>query len=171
VLQPRAVRAILTAAALALTAGQAGCSSTSDDDATKPSASATVSSPLSCETAIHVGPLPEWARAGFTPPDQEVRYIIGQTGHIVGVLFGPLTAPPPNDGRNNKILWVSNAGKPDTPPELTIAARLNGASATANRTVEGGPGPSIVDMPEPGCWTFELTWSGVHDRVAVPYGA
>ncbi|SFC00261.1 hypothetical protein SAMN04487968_10346 [Nocardioides terrae] len=169
--EPRAVRVILPAAAALVLTALGGCSSGSDDRVKERSGSATAS-PMSCETSVHFGPLPEWARAGFTPPDQDVRYVIGETGHIVGVVFGyPLRAPAPNDGRNNKILWVSNAGKAGTPPELTIAARLDGTSVTADQTVAGGPGPSIIDMPRPGCWTFDLTWSGVHDRVAVPYGA
>jgi hypothetical protein len=105
-------------------------------------------------------------------PDQDVRYVIGEKGHIVGVVFGyPLRAPTAAAGRNNKILWVSNAAKAGAPPDLVIAAHLNGTSATAKRTIAGGPGPSIVDMPRAGCWTFDLTWSGVHDRLAVPYGS
>lgn len=158
------------AAALLLAAGLIGCSSTSDKRVKEPSSSATAS-PMSCETAIRYGPLPGWARAGFSPPDQDVRYVIGENRHIVGVVFGyPLRAPAQNDGRNNKILWVSNAAKPGAPPDLMIAARLNGTSVTARRTVKGGPGPSIIDMPRPGCWTFGLSWSGVQDRLAVPYG-
>jgi hypothetical protein len=153
---------------LAMGAVLAACSS--DNHATRSSGS--VAAPISCDTAIREGPLPEWARYGFTPPDQPVRYVIGEKSRIVGVVFGyPFRAPAAADGRNNKILWVSNAAKAGAPPDLVIDAHLNGASVSAKRTITGGPGPSIVDMPQAGCWTFDLTWSGVHDRLAVPYGS
>ncbi|HEX7715941.1 MAG TPA: hypothetical protein VF416_01540 [Marmoricola sp.] len=156
------------AVVLAMGAVLAACSGT--DHAKNSSGS--VAAPNSCDTAIREGPLPEWARYGFTPPDQAVRYVIGENRHIVGVVFGyPLRAPTGADGRNNKILWVSNAAKSGAPPDLVIDAHLNGTSITAKRTITGGPGPSIVDMPKPGCWTFDLTWSGVHDLLAVPYGS
>lgn len=150
-----------------------GCSSadpTSEDVTRTPGAAS--ASPISCESAVRLGPLPEWARSGFTPPDQAVRYVIGERSRIVGVVFGyPLTAPRGQGDRNNKILWVGNAAEPGAPPDLVIVGHLNGTATTARRTVAGGPGPSIVDMPKPGCWTFDLTWSGVHDRLAVPYGS
>lgn len=39
------------------------------------------------------------------------------------------------------------------------------------RTVGGGPGPSIIDMPTAGCWQFTLRWSGHTDTVDLPYAA
>jgi hypothetical protein len=163
------VRATATLlAALAVAASAVACSS--DHSVGKRPSPA--SAPMSCDSAVRYGPLPEWARTGFSPPDQEVRYVMGERGRIVGVLFGyPLQAPAQDDDRNNKILWVSNTAEQGAPPDLLIAASLNGTSVRAKRTVTGGPGPSIVDMPQPGCWTFDLTWSGVHDRLVVPYGS
>ena len=155
-------------AALVLAASSVACSS-NDHGEKKPSPAA---APRSCDSAVKYGPLPEWARTGFTPPDQDVRYVIGEKRRIVGVVFGyPLQAPAQDDGRNNKILWVSNTAKQGAPPDLVIVGHLDGTSVMARRTVTGGPGPSIVDMPRAGCWTFDLTWSGVHDRLAVPYGS
>ena len=152
-----------------------GCSSGADERVARPGSAASPAGPatvsLSCDGAVRLGALPEWARTGFSPPDQAVRYVIGQHRSIVGVVFGyPLEAPASSGGRNNKILWVSHAARAGAPPDLEIVAHRDGSSQTVQRTIIGGPGPSIVDMPEPGCWTFDLTWSGVHDRLAVPYG-
>jgi len=115
--------------------------------------------------AEETSPLPVWARRGFTPPDQPVVHVSGLRGDIVGVVFGDPLRAPPIAGRNNKILWVARTwGVP-----LKIHAALNGSSLAADREVAGGPGPSIIDMPKAGCWTFTLTWGGNQDQVAVPY--
>jgi hypothetical protein len=49
-----------------------------------------------------------------------------------------------------------------------IAARLVGSEVAVEREVEGGPGPSIIDVPAAGCWRFELSWPGHADQVYVP---
>lgn len=54
-------------------------------------------------------------------------------------------------------------------PNLRIHATLNGSDLTVQREVSGGPGLSVIDMPEAGCWTFSLAWSGNRDQLAVPY--
>jgi hypothetical protein len=125
-------------------------------------------SALSCATAVTTGPLPEWARGGFTPPDQAIAHVTGSRGDIVGVLFGDLNAPPQDDPAN-KILWVTRVAGGGGDPDLKIHATLNGSSVAVDRVVSGGPGPSIVDVPQPGCWTFTLSWSGHQEAVAVPY--
>jgi hypothetical protein len=107
-------------------------------------------------------PLPTWARAGFTPPDQTTTYVQGAGGDIVGVLFGwPLTAPPSRD-RQNKILWVARVSEGGDP--LRITARLASSDVVARRQVQSGPGPSIIDLPAAGCWRFDLTWSVMMTR-------
>ncbi|MGV8964969.1 MAG: hypothetical protein ACOH2F_01700 [Cellulomonas sp.] len=132
-----------------------------------PTAPASAAVELSCEGSVETGPLPAWAQVGFTPPDQPIAHVSGESGDIVGVIFGdPLAAPPVAD-RNNKILWVARTGG----APLRIHASLNGASLAADREVVGGPGPSTIDMPEAGCWTFALTWGENQDRVAVRYTA
>lgn len=120
---------------------------------------------LSCVADDGKSSLPGWARAGFTPPDQPVVHVSGRRGDIVGVVFGdPLHAPPLAD-RGNKILWVAKKwGAP-----LKIHATLNGSSLAVDREVVGGPGPSLIDMPKAGCWTFTLSWPGHRDELAVPY--
>ena len=99
------------------------------------------------------------------PPDQPVVHVNGLRGDILGVVFGdPLHAPPLAD-RGNKILWVAKTwGAP-----LKIHATLNGSSLAVDREVAGGPGPSLIDMPKAGCWTFTLSWPGHQDELAVPY--
>ncbi len=105
------------------------------------------------------GALPEWARAGFTPPDRPTTYFLGASGRIVGVPFGwPLRKTQPS-GMHNKILWVAHS----TGGPLRIIATREGSGETVTREVEGGPGPSIIDMPSDGCWRFDLRWSGGSD--------
>ena len=93
------------------------------------------------------------------------------------MVFGdPLQAPAAKD-HGNKILWVSRSVEGgqattvggDTSPDLKIHATLNGSDLAVDREVAGGPGPSLIDMPEAGCWTFALSWSGHHDSLTVPY--
>jgi hypothetical protein len=118
--------------------------------------------------AVATAELPIWAQAGFSPPTETQRYVLGVNRNIVGVLFGyPLRSPAHSD-RMNKILWVSRLA---TEGPLEIQARLAGSSRVASRQLADGPGPSIIDMPTPGCWIFDLSWSGHTDQVAVPYSA
>jgi hypothetical protein len=121
-----------------------------------------------CGSEIRTGPLPEWARAGFSDDGSGVPHVLGRNGDLAAVLFGaPLSAPAGAD-RANKILWVSRV--PTTPGDpLRIAARLDGATETAGREVAGGPGPSIVDLPRAGCWRLTLSWSGHTDTLDLTY--
>jgi hypothetical protein len=123
---------------------------------------------LSCATSVQTSSLPVWARDGFTPPDQPIAHMTGTGGDIVGVLFVDLHAPTLPD-QNNKILWVARVAGGTGDPDLKIHATLNGSTLAVDRVVSGGPGPSIVDMPRAGCWTFTLSWSGNQEQVAVPY--
>jgi hypothetical protein len=118
-----------------------------------------------CPPDVAPAPLPGWARGGFSPPDQAVPYVVGERGAILGVLFGqPFSAPPAPD-HGNKILWVTRDPHPAGP--LTITAELDGALTT--REVPDGPGPSLVDLPTPGCWRLTLAWPDHTDRVTVAY--
>lgn len=109
--------------------------------------------------------LPAWAGVEFADPAEKMRYLSGERGQVVGVLFGDLRVHQP-PGTNNKILWIARDGGG---APLVISARLHGIDATVTRTLEN-VGPSIVDMPRAGCWQFALTWPGNHDTVAVRYG-
>ena len=142
-----------------------GC--TDRDDRTGPTPPSTPASPAGCASAVTTAPLPTWARVGFTPPDRATTYVQGANGDIVGVLFGQrLTSPPPGNGRHNKILWVARVSGAGS---MRIAATLTGSDVSVVRHVPGGPGPSIINMPAPGCWHFELTWAEYSDELDIPY--
>ncbi len=144
-----------------------GC--TGYGDRAQPSSPPAGRSATGCKNAVIRAPLPTWARAGFSPPGQTATYVQGVGGDIVGVLFGwPLTSPPPR-GRQNKILWVARVSAGGDP--LRIAARLVNSDVAVVRQIQGGPGPSIVDLPAAGCWRFDLTWSGHSDQLYIPYQA
>jgi hypothetical protein len=52
--------------------------------------------------------------------------------------------------------------------------RLGGVAACGGlfaAAVPGGPGPSIIDLPAPGCWTLRLSWSGHTDELRLRYVA
>jgi hypothetical protein len=94
-------------------------------------------------------------------------YVLGDRGDIVAVLWAeddPLVVPPARD-RNNKILWVARVGS----GSLHIRARLGGSGRAVRRTVGGGPGPSIIDLPRPGCWSLDLHWGEDRDRLWLGY--
>jgi hypothetical protein len=100
--------------------------------------------------------------------------VFGAKGEIVAVLFSqPLTVGR-EEGPANKILWVARpAATPSADPgaaaTLVITATLNGTTTRATREVAGGPGPSIVDLPQAGCWHLDLRWSGRTDTMDLVY--
>ena len=120
-----------------------------------------------CAPRVSTGALPDWARSGFSD-GATVPHVVGDRGDLVAVLFGHPLHQPPLGHRNNKILWVSRV--PVVPGDpLTIDARLDATGRSVSRQVPGGPGPSIVDLPQPGCWTLTLTWSGHTDVMDLLY--
>lgn len=120
-----------------------------------------------CDFQVETGPLPQWARAGFSP-EARVPYVVGARGDILGVLFGfPLTQPKPS-GAFNKILWVSRLPVNPMVP-LKIDAHLSNSSTSVSREIAGGPGPSIIDVPQAGCWHLTLSWSGHTDTMDLEY--
>jgi hypothetical protein len=152
---------------VAIVVAATACSTTPPPPTSAPSAAAAAGGvpQLGCAADVAPAPLPGWARSGFSPPDQPVPFVLGERGTILGVLFGqPLSAPAAPD-RGNKILWVTR--DPHPPGPLTITAALDGAVATLE--VPEGPGPSLVDLPTPGCWRLTLAWPDHTDRVAIAY--
>jgi len=144
-----------------------GCTAADTTAKARPPAPA-ASRATGCTSQTQTGPLPTWARAGFSGDGAGVPHVFARQGDILGVLFGGTLSSPPTPERSNKILWVSRV--PVTPGgSLEITATLDGTTETARRTVAGGPGPSGIDMPKPGCWHFALTWSDHTDTMDLTY--
>jgi hypothetical protein len=125
-----------------------------------------------CGVQPPVSPLPVWARSGFHPADLAMPHVVGEAGNIVAILWAPRDAlhSPPLPDRSNKILWVSRISLV-APDPLVIQATLAGSTRSATVSVPGGPGPSIIDLPAPGCWTLHLSWSGHTDALKLRYVA
>jgi hypothetical protein len=114
-------------------------------------------------------PLPAWASAGFSNPDEPPPHALGQNGLIMAIIFGPMDAHPDPD-RSNKVLWAAKVGG-DTPGQFTVDARLAGSTRQVHLALGLAPGPSIVDLPAPGCWRLDLRWGdGYRDTVSLQYG-
>jgi len=125
-----------------------------------------------CHLDLRRGVLPEWSRGGFSDPVPRMPYALGRSREIVAIVFGDPLFWPPSEKRNNNILWVS--GRPVTAPsDLRIRAqRMEGernVDRPVLRVVDGGPGPSIVDLPRAGCCRLTLSWSGRQDTVDLRY--
>jgi hypothetical protein len=120
-----------------------------------------------CPAAVAPAVLPEWARTGFTDPEPVMPFVLGARGGIAAVLFGDPLSAPPSPSRANKILWVARADP--APGPLTITARRDPAAPPVVIEVPGGPGPSIVDLPAPGCWQLDLRWPGGADALSLRY--
>ena len=128
--------------------------------------------PAGCAARVETGSLPDWADAGFSG-DARVPHVFGAKGDIVAVLFAHPLRQVRKDGSNNKILWVARAATtspdPSAPATLVITATLDGTDTRVTREVAGGPGPSIIDMPQAGCWRLDLRWSGHTDTMDLVY--
>ncbi|HVW19404.1 MAG TPA: hypothetical protein VHB30_14250 [Solirubrobacteraceae bacterium] len=125
-----------------------------------------------CASAVHTAVVPAWARAGFSAKRPRMPLALGRSGRIVAIVFGHPLLSPPAKTRSNKILWVAHP-QPNGYTTLRITAqRMTGTKAVGKpvqRTVAGGPGPSIVDLPAPGCWRLTLRWAGRADQVDLAY--
>ncbi len=172
----RIVGTLAVAAAVAAVATGVSLVTGSNPDAMGPATGVTPTgaSPSGCLAKVPSRVLPTWARTGFSDPQPRAPYVLGQGGDIVAILFGqPLTAPPSAD-HNNKILWVTaldlDGSSPGAyEPDLRIDARLADGTESVTRTVTGGPGPSIIDLPKAGCWHLTLRWSGHTDSLDLAY--
>jgi hypothetical protein len=122
-------------------------------------------------TEPDTGVLQQWARTGFSEKEPKIPHVLGDDGLIVAILFGPLEAPPGPD-TGDKVLWVAkDPVKPLSDLKLTAQRVEDGkpVGKPEHRTVAGGPGPSGIDMPEPGCWRMSLRWSGRTDELDLRY--
>jgi len=166
-LLPVGALALLLAACTAEAPDPAPAASPASPASLAPAASpAPAGSPGPCGSPVSSGPLPSWARAGFTG-DSSMPHVVGARGEILAAVFGDPLRANRTDGAANKILWVARSEH--GPGELTIAATLDGTTTEQVRTVPGGPGPSIVDLPRAGCWRLVLTWPGHTDTMELVY--
>lgn len=130
----------------------------------------TVAAPA-CKSELHDGVLPTWARAGFSERRPRMPYVLGTAGRIAAIPFASLDSPPAAH-HNNKILWVSRVATHYGHPLRIEAQRMAGTRRLGSpvaRRVSGGPGPSIINLPSPGCWRFTLRWSGSTDTLDLHY--
>ncbi len=161
-----AVAAVAVSVPVVLNSEQAG--------RTVPPASPTTTAPgASCVVPVPSRLLPVWARTGFSDPRPRIPYVLGDSGDIAAILFAQPLATPPSPDHANKILWVSRVDEDSSPADssLRITATLLDGSATATRVVDGGPGPSIIDLPKPGCWHLTLQWGDNTDTLNLAYMA
>jgi hypothetical protein len=114
-----------------------------------------------CHSDVRETVLPEWARYGFSDPSPTVPHVMGEHGQIVAILFGGTLHSPPLREVNNKILWVSLTSAGDS---LRIDAVREGTTRHVIREVPGGPGPSTINLPAPGCWRVQLRWGDGADQ-------
>ena len=155
---------------LALTACSNPAEPQRETRAAQPPPGATLATPDGADEAAP-------ARQSLPCPAPAQRELVGRRHRIVGHSFGwpePFRSPPLPD-RHNKILWeLQRTGQAGDTADLLITASLNGSEIVIHRRVEGHvtPGrsrPSIIDMPEPGCWTFTLAWGAERDTVSLRY--
>jgi hypothetical protein len=156
-------------AALAATVALGACGA---KHATKTTAASPTSAAGACATKIPVKLLPIWARTGFSDPKPHMPFVLGAKGEIGAIVWGnPLLAPPAKD-RSNKILWVSRVPLQLGGGDLRISAqRFDSGQPVGSplaRSVPGGPGPSIIDLPA-GCWHLTLRWGSHADTMDLRY--
>jgi hypothetical protein len=99
---------------------------------------------------------PTWAQGGWNHPQAPwgVPWALGTGGDAVAFVFATRLvagSSPRVDGTNNKILWVTKGA----PPNFVVEAHPLGVNQPVV-TIAGGP--STVDLPTAGCWTFRLSW-------------
>jgi hypothetical protein len=127
--------------------------------------------PQPCHSSVQTGVLPVWARGGFSEAKPRLPHVVGRSGEIAALVFGYPLLSPPSAKRSNKILWAARRSVRYS--DLRIEAqRMVGTRSVGKavaRTVKGGPGPSIINLPAPGCWRLKLRWSGRSDQLDLQY--
>jgi hypothetical protein len=122
-------------------------------------------------TQLYSGASEGWTQQAAGPTG--LVQATGHDGNAVAFLFGhPLRAGEPVNPAN-KILWVMK--EPRGTSDLVITAHPLGTSAPTihqREAPDSFPGeiyPSIVNVPEAGCWAFTLEWNGNKDTIELPY--
>jgi hypothetical protein len=91
-----------------------------------------------------------------------VPWAFGTGNDTIAYLFATelvAGSSPRIDGTSNKVAWEAK----DSPSGGGIAIQAHPLGQTQPVLTMAG-GPSIVDVPTAGCWTFQLSWgaSGTH---------
>ena len=104
---------------------------------------------------------PVWAQAGFqvTGAPWPVPWAFGTQHTTVAFVFAKVLiagSGPRVDGTNNKVRFVAKADYPNGYINVAVEARpLDQSRPVLTFTNAGSAG----DFPQPGCWTFHLSWS------------
>jgi hypothetical protein len=125
-----------------------------------------------CRSMVRQDVLPPWMRAGFSEGRPRAPHVVGRAGRIGGVVFGWPLASPPGALRRNKVLWVPRRETSSSTALWIRMQRMEGRAAVGSpvsRVVAGGPGPSIVNAPSPGCWRLTLSWAERRDTLDLVY--
>ncbi|WP_326637676.1 hypothetical protein OG884_27730 [Streptosporangium sp. NBC_01755] len=125
-------------------------------------------SAVACVSTVTRDALPTWTRPGFSDDGSGVPHVFSEHGDIIAVLFGYPLAASTDPDVTNKILWVSRLPQQPMRP-LTIKAMLDGTTTAVVREIDGGPGPSSVNLPRTGCWRLTLNWSGHSDAITLRF--
>jgi hypothetical protein len=118
-----------------------------------------------CSSNVRTDVLPTWARDGFSDPEPRAPHVLSEDGAVVAILFGSALHAPPSAEVNNKILWVTR--EPLAGP-LRIDAVREGTTTHVHRELAGA-GPSIVDLPAPGCWRLDLRLTDYRGSIDLEY--
>jgi hypothetical protein len=125
-------------------------------------------------TSVAKGHVPSWLdEAGAHNNPDFLPYVVAVPADAAGFIFGyPLRAGHP-ENPSNKILWVVRLPRGGSGLEIT-GHPADATKPTIDVAVpaNSGPGeiyPSIVDVPQPGCWHFDLAWAGHHAAVELMY--
>jgi hypothetical protein len=161
----RQTAAALVAAAALTLAGAATAILTHENSDTS---STTAAAGSSCRSVVRTGVLPSWARDGFSESAPAVPHVLSTKGNMTAILFGATLHSPTTNDPTNKILWVARVFHGDPGPLLIDAVR-EGTTTHVRREVPGAPGPSIVDLPQPGCWHLALHWGAERDSIDLTY--
>lgn len=173
----RARRQVATAAsalAVVVLVGGAAMATRLGTDA--PTVAGTVPAPAAAVgcAPLETGPLPDWARTGFSSADPGIPFARSRDGGMLAIVFGDPLSSPPDPDRSNKILWVlgpaaAAAPTPFGPETFWAEARLEGSDLRVRRDIGTAPGPSIVDLPAAGCWHLELHYGSYSDEISLRY--
>jgi hypothetical protein len=145
------------AALLLILAG--ACTNSPTPAQVEPSKTATVHSLVGgcAGTVVTDAEPPLWAQGGWSVAKGmpwPVPWAFGTDKDALAFLFATQLVAgvsPRTDGSSNKILWEVK----DSPSAANVEGHPLGKSQPVV-TIVGGP--SITDVPTPGCWTFRLSW-------------